>query len=345
MSTRNHRRLFLKKLSLTGAAMAAAAALPASFSLRVAAASLEAEGELLRETRLLMGTMVSITLHSPSRAMAEDAMATAFTEMERLIQVFDRHAAGTALEILNSQGCLAHPPEELRMVLTRAERLGLVTSHAFNPAIAPLVDMYRSAARSGRLPKERECTEILPICAPGGIQLEHGGIRLARQGMRLTLDGIAKGYIADAASDALLRSGIADHMVDAGGDLRVQGRSPKGEPWLVAIENPASGGVPLALTRLSGGGIATSGGYASPFDRAGKHHHLINHRTGQSPDIASVTVMASSAMLADGLATALSLMPPSGAMRFMKSRKDASCLVVDAKGQFWASPGWTGKPA
>lgn len=335
-----NRRRFLRHLSLAGAALTAGTLLPPVFSTLLAAAPLDQEQDTLQETRLLMGTTVTIALHAPSRTLAEDALGKAFAEMDRLIAVFDRHSQATALGTLNSQGRLDHAPAELVHVLGTAQRFGIASSHAFNPAIAPLVDLYRDATLAEATPDARDCAAALALCKPGGIRVKDGNIRLQRQGMRLTLDGIAKGYIADAASLALTKAGAVNHMINAGGDIRAQGVSPKGTPWSIGIENPSKGGAPVAVVRLSGQGIATSGGYESPYGRDGRQHHLISHRTGRSPDIASISVVAPTAMQADALATTLSLLPPAEALRFMKSRTNTACLILDGNGNRWMSPGW-----
>lgn len=340
IDTSMHRRRFLQRLSVAGAALAAGTLLPFSFPARMALAALEREPEALRETRLLMGTHVTIALHDPSRTRAEEALGRAFAEMERLIAVLDRHNASTAMAVLNDHGSLPHAPVELATVLKAARRFSMVSGHAFNPAVAPLVDLYKDAQTAGKKPDPADRAAALALCKPGAIHMQDGNIQLQRQGMRLTLDGIAKGYIADAASASLLKAGVTNHMINAGGDIRTQGVSPLGTPWSIGVENPAGVAAPVAVICLSGQGIATSGGYRSFFSQDGRHHHLMNHRTGGSPDIASVSVIAPTAMQADALATALSLLPPAAALRFMKSQGNASCLIIDGNSNRWTSPGW-----
>ena len=295
-------------------------------------------GKLYQETQLLMGTFVTISALCPSPARAEEALGRAWAEMNRLIAVFDRFDRGTALGVLNSQGSLADAPPELLTVLTQSERFARLTEDAFNPAIAPLVDIYRASKTGAPLPDAKAVAEAMVLSQPGGVRRSGSGMRLTRSGMRLTLDGIAKGYIADAASTVLTQNGVINHLVNAGGDIRVSGVNDKGRAWTVGIENPlADGG--LEPIQVSSGGIATSGGSQSFYDKARKHHHIMSHRTGQSPSILSITVKAPSTAEADALATALALLPPAQALQVVHQNTQASCLILTPQARY-VSYGW-----
>lgn len=326
------RRDFLKSACLAGAAFAAAGLMPPT--------AFAASGRTGQQTRLLMGTMVTLTAVAPDSARAEDAFASAFTEIERQIAIFDRRNGASALGALNAGGRLADAPAELLTVLGAAARIGAVTEHSFNPAVAPLVALLASAGNGAR-PRYAgsDLQEALALSAPGGVRLAGRTVRLERSGMALTLDGIAKGFIADVASDALARQGLSDHVVNAGGDIRVRGNTAAGRPWTIGIQHPDSKNRIIASVAVSGGGIATSGSYENSYNAGRTRHHLVSHLTGKSPDISSVTVRAGTAMEADALATALALLPPAQALRFAQDA-GASALIVDRQGRPFMSRGW-----
>ena len=337
------RRRFLRACCLTGAALAASAActslLPiTAFSAPGSSRGSSPFGEPRQETQLLMGTIVTISALCPASVLVEEAFGRAFEEMRRLIAVFDRFNAATALGVLNSQGSLSDIPQELHSVLTQAETLARLTDDAFNPAVAPLVDLYRNRPKGAPLPDKQAVNEALALAQPGALRLSKTSARLDRSGMRLTLDGIAKGYIADKASETLSAHGITHHLVNAGGDIRASGLSAPGSPWTIGIENSLiTGG--METVSLSSGAIATSGSSQNFYDPAHKHHHLISHRTGQSPDVLSVTVKAPTTAQADSLATALALLPPAEALRFVQTKTTAQCLILTSQARY-ASNGW-----
>lgn len=327
MKTRDSlsRRHFLKSACLAGAALAASGLMPVN----VFAAS----GRTEQQTRLLMGTMVTLTAVTSSPAQAEDAFAAAFAEIERQITVFDRRKPDSALGLLNASAVITDAPAELLTVLEASLRLGFATEHAFNPAVTPLVDLLASA-KNGPLPGygDSDLKEALALSAPGGVSLSGRSVRFKRSGMSLTLDGIAKGFIADAASRVLARHSLHDHMVNAGGDIRVSGRNAEGRPWTIGIQDPDNRNGLVATLPVAQGGIATSGSYENSYNARQTRHHLVSHLTGKSAEISSVTVRAASAMEADALATALALLPPTQALRFAK-KAQASALIIDRQGR------------
>ena len=103
-------------------------------------------------------------------------------------------------------------------------------------------------------------------------------------------------------------------MINAGGDLALLGRHPDGAPWVVGVQHPlAPAGLLLALS-LDGGAVATSGNYLRYRVYDGRRYgHLLHPRHGYPADTAlSMTVVASSAMRADALATAALVMGRDG---------------------------------
>ncbi|MDR2573974.1 MAG: FAD:protein FMN transferase [Desulfovibrio sp.] len=338
------RRVFLEKscaaMAGLGASLAAGGALGGLFPLPALAAT--GPGRIAQQSRLLMGTIVTLTALSPDSALAGEAFALAFAEIERLSAIFDRHNPASAISCLNANASLTPAPPELAAVLGSALVLGKATGQTFNPAIAPVVDLLEAAKRARvGLPahSDADMQEALALAAPGGIRIERRAIRLERQGMRLTLDGIAKGHIADAASGVLAASGLVNHMVNAGGDIRASGGPASGKPWTIGIQHPGTAAALLAAVPVSGG-IATSGSYVNHYERTHARHHLISQRTGKSADITSMTVRAPLAGQADGLATALSLMPPMEALRHVENLQSVSCFIVDRQGRCFASAGW-----
>ena len=91
---------------------------------------------------------------------------------------------------------------------------------------------------------------------------------------------------------------------------------------------------------LSGKAIATSGSYEIYYDASRRHHHLINPVSGFSPAVGSVSVVAGTAMEADILATALSILPPSDALKLVQGLPGRECCILSPDGCIYPSPGW-----
>ena len=197
------RRHFLRALTFAGAAGAFAAQPVSSL-----AGAISQTAPVLTETRILMGTLVAVSVSDPSRARMEDALYAAFEHMETLIPFFDRHAVDSVLSVLNRQGALQDVPPELSALLARTRAMSALTQGAFNPTVQPLVDFFCSQALpDGRLNiSKAELNEVHALLSPDGRSgwtVGSNGVRLERRGMGLTLDGIAKGRVADLMSRKL----------------------------------------------------------------------------------------------------------------------------------------------
>jgi thiamine biosynthesis lipoprotein len=296
------------------------------------------------ETRLAMGTFVSIIALDRSRLRAEDAAGAAFEEIGRLERLLGRFGRSTPVSLLNREGRIVDPPPELEAVVVRALAHHRLSAGAFDISIQPVVDLFRRSHAAGRLPPPNTAVErALARVNAADIIVGQAQIGFARARMGITLDGIAKGYVVDRASAVLTRGGVEHHLVNAGGDIRTRGRGRHGRPWRVAIQDPDKRGDCPAVVRLTDGAIATTGNYEIFFDREKLFHHLVSPYTGRSPRAsASVSVLARSAMDADALSTGVFVMEPRRGTRFIDTLPACECLVLDREGQRHLSDGWPG---
>jgi len=150
------------------------------------------------------------------------------------------------------------------------------------------------------------------------VAFDPGRIRFLRPGMALTLNGIAQGYITDRVAELLRARGVVHTLVDMGETRALDGH-PAGRPWAVGLEDPRAQNGLLQEVALDNQAIATSGGYGTQFDAAGRFNHIFDPATGGCASrYLSVSVVAPSATVADALSTAFSLMPmdrAAGALR------------------------------
>ena len=153
-------------------------------------------------------------------------------------------------------------------------------------------------------------------------------IVFARPGMAATLNGIGQGYITDRVVELLRVSGVEHALVDMG-ETRVVGTHPTGGPWRVGIEDPAMPGWVVERVSLTDRAIATSGGYGTQFDRAGRFNHIFNPTNGQTSwRYCAVSVVAPTATEADALSTAFCLMPMEQIQAVVQARKLVARLAM-----------------
>jgi thiamine biosynthesis lipoprotein len=243
---------------------------------------------------------------------------------------------------LNARGHLDDPPPELVGVVQQALELHRLTGGAFDPTVAPLVDLHQlHFAAHGGPPDSGELRSVLELVGAAHLRLDAGRLRLERQGMAITLDGIGKGRVVDRMIEVLAAHGVRHALVNAGGDLRALGPHANGRPWRVGVQDPRDENRLVESIPLAGEAIATSGDYVRFLDVERRYHHTIVPATGHSPEaIASVSVRARSAMEADALATAVFVLGAAAGCRLVASLPGTECLLLLRDGSRLASSGW-----
>jgi len=225
---------------------------------------------------------------------------------------------------------------ETALVVGEALRVAELSSGAFDPTVAPLVELW------GFEPHPNPA--IPPSRAKIAAALERVGHRLVevreappalrkrRPDVALDLSGIAKGYAVDALAEELAALGFPDFLVELGGELRAAGRGPDRRHWRIGIERPLGGRGPMqAAVAVDGVGIATSGHSRNFVARDGvRYSHILDPRTGEPVPqvVASVSVMAATAMRADALATALAVLGPEPGMALARRERLAVLFLL-----------------
>ncbi|CCO25489.1 FAD:protein FMN transferase [Maridesulfovibrio hydrothermalis] len=338
-----NRRSFMKALAATGIG-AALVSTPVAAAMRIAdAIRLGDKRFKLSETRFLMGTYVSITAIHESKDGAEQAIINAFSEVERLSAIFDRHWKGTPVHHLNETGRLTDAAPELVTVLKNAQDFYQRSNGAFDATVLPVVEMLKkNADPGGQINLSRsDIDDALALVDSASLHVSANEISFAKQGMGLTLDGIGKGFIVDRASDILTENGVENHLINAGGDIRARGERAAGQPWVIAIEDPAKKGRYPAVLQLKDAAVATSGGYEIYFDADRSFHHVVNPRTAMSPcKSISVSVTAPTVMEADALSTSAFVMSPKDGVAFVNGLENSECLILGSSGARLCSGGW-----
>ncbi|UNK50696.1 FAD:protein FMN transferase [Lysobacter sp. S4-A87] len=224
-------------------------------------------------------------------------------------------------------------------VLSCALDIARSSGGAYDPTLGALVDAW-GFGPSGRHEGRHDAPVDVPVHVLASIGwqrivLDHGTRRVLQPGgTQLDLCAIAKGYAADAVAAQLLSDGIDSMLVEVGGELYGRGHKPDGSPWRVIVEACAGDEDDANEARvlaLDGRAVATSGDRWHRVERDGQRYsHTIDPRSGRpargAP--AAVTVAASNAMLADGWATALTVMGAEAGHAFACEQGLAARFVV-----------------
>lgn len=184
-------------------------------------------------------------------------------------------------------------------VAAGALEIAHLTGGAFDPTVGPIV------SRLGFGPIRGVHAGFAGINVGDGVLIKTG------QDATLDLCGIAKGFALDRIGATLAASGVQNALVELGGEVLSLGVHPDGRDWQIGIENPVKAEVELQrIISPSGMALATSGTKVNSYKIGDRLvSHLIDPRNGTSvANVASVSVLADTAMRADALATGLAVM-------------------------------------
>lgn len=282
------------------------------------------------QASLAFGSTVRVQVIAADDQTAEAACGRALVAIHRVERLMSVYDARSEISRLNRHGRLAQPDPWTVTVLRQAQAFAASSEGAFDVTVQPLWRLFRFHADRGGLPPEQDVAALRSVVGWQGLQVDDGELRLARPGMAITLNGIAQGFAADRACEAMRAAGAVAGLVDAG-ELASLGRAPSGEPWSVALRVPQHGReARIALDAC----VATSADGPSHFSADRRHHHIFDPRSSWSPTtLSAVSVVAASATQADAWSTAIMVGGPRLAHQALSRREVQRVWLVDKQGQ------------
>jgi len=256
-----------------------------------------------------MGTMWRVLYATRDVPAAQGVGAAIQARLDDLVAQMSHWGPWSVLSRFNraAPDSWAALPPDFAAVIDTALRIAALSDGAFDPAIGQLVDLWGHGPK-GPQPVPDAAAVDRSRLASGWRRLrwDAGAARLWQAGgVALDLSGIAKGHAADAVADQLAALGHRHCLVEVGGELVGRGMRPDGDPWWVDLETPPGADLAPMRVALHQMAVAGSGTYR-------KGEHGIDPRTGYPPanGVIGVHVIASTAMLADALATAVAVSYP-----------------------------------
>ncbi len=259
--------------------------------------------------------------------------------LDRVVAQMSQWDAASDLSRFNrtAPGVWCDLPAEFAHVVDAALAIGRASDGAFDPCLGVLTEQWGFGANG---PVDR-----VPDAADNGkrrIDFDPNARRIRRsESAMLDLSGIAKGYGVDLTAEWLLAQGVRHFLLDVGGELRGEGIRPDGQPWWIDVEMPPASSVATYRIALHDLSAATSGNYRRGFTANGRHYsHSFDPRTGRPivNMVSSVTVLHRSCMMADGWATALTVLGPAAAIALADAQQLAACVI--AGDREYVSRGW-----
>lgn len=287
-------------------------------------AGCEQRAEEKKMSGATMGTTYHITLVNPSSDInVLDLQQDIDIRLVELNRIFSTYDDASELSRLNQSplNTWMTVSAELSKVIAMAKTISEQSGGAYDVTVGPLVELWGFGKRdvlvgvppdAGALAQARE--QVCYAC----IELDASNSRIRKtQNIQIDLSSIAKGYAVDEVADMLYRRHIDHYMVEVGGEVVTRGVNGNLEKWKLGIELPefsltnSEGDKIQQVIQVSGMAVATSGDYRNFMEINGKRYsHIIDPATAYpvAHHPASVTVVAENCALADGWATAFTVL-------------------------------------
>ncbi|HEX3109000.1 MAG TPA: FAD:protein FMN transferase [Thermoanaerobaculia bacterium] len=222
----------------------------------------------------------------------------AFAEAARVEAMLSTWRNDSELSRVNSHTSVPGP--ELASLLDVVETWREKSGGAFDPHVRGLIDVWKTR-EGGAVPTAAE-------------------IAKARARKEIEEGAFGKGY----ALDRMLEKLDGDAILNFGGQLLVRGS------YEVTIADPEHRDVPLYKLTLTDASLSTSSGSEKTFVIDGHvFTHIFDPRTGEAlPPRGSVSVIASSALLADIQSTALYVMGAGEGLHWADSNGVAALFIT-----------------
>ena len=252
-----------------------------------------------------------------------EAQLTVFRETSE-VSVINRRAAENDVEV----------EPGLFELLQLCKHLHLETERAFDITAGPLIRCWGFLRRQGRVPDSGELETALALAGTHKMIFDPARrtIRFAIGGVEINLGSIGKGYALDRIGAEMRRRGVRSALVSGGSSsVLAIGSGADGRGWAVGVRHPQLRDRRMAVLKLRDSAMATSGSAEQHFEIGGKRYgHIIDPRSGMPAEgVASVTVVAPSAALADGLATAFYVGGRELAERYCTTHSEVLALMIE----------------
>lgn len=283
-----------------------------------------------------MDTLCSLTLPLHDTHKMDEAVGICRAEMDRLEALLSKFREESDVSKINA--CADKEPvrisSDTEIVIKQALHYANLTEGAFNPLIAPLMEIwgFTRAPESFSVPDDDSIKSAVALTDYSSVKINDGVISFMMSGIKLDLGGIAKGYAVDVIYEKLTTGICSNFLLNVGGNIRCAGAPEPDRQWSVGVRDPYNKASFLGKLNLSNGlAVATSGNYERFRVHEGrKHAHIIDPRSGYPVEgMAGVTVVAPSAAQADALSTALFVLGIKKGSELIEDMPNCAAIFVE----------------
>ena len=288
-----------------------------------------------------MDTYMVLQAYGENAQAAVDAAADEVNRLDALLSTGDENSEVAQV----NAGTTDTLSDDTAYLLECSLELYQDTNGAFDIAIYPVMKAWGFPTQEFTVPTQETLDALLPLTDAADISYDAKTktVHFEKEGMQIDLGGIAKGYTSSRIMDIYRQYGVANGLVNLGGNVQVYGTKTDGSLWRIAIQSPDDENSYLGVLAASDLAVITSGGYERYFEQDGVvYHHIIDPATGYPANngLVSVTIVSADGTLADGLSTSLFIMGKEKAIAYWQEHSEEfDTILVDEDGMIYVTEG------
>lgn len=277
-----------------------------------------------------MGSSFKITLYTSDSLYAQEVFSRCWARVDELNSIFSDYVEDSEASLLSD---LAGMDEwlpvsyDLWNVLLKSNDISIQSEGAFDVTLGAVTKLWRRSIRHNELPTPQDIIDTKKCSGYKWIEFHptERQIKIKKKGLRFDFGAIAKGYAVDEVFKILRQQNITSALVDGGGDLYIGAHPSKSTQWNIEVFHDH-----LRTIKVENKAIASSGSMYKNVSTSGyKYGHIIEPESGtgvksELNDDQIITVIAPSCLMADALATALSVIGEQDRDRLMKKYPNCS---------------------
>ena len=288
-------------------------------------------------TGFYLNTVVSITLYDrPDEDPLFDEAMSLIGECDSLLS---KTAEGSDIYRINhAEG------SPVEVDIRTAELLSIALSYAslsdglVDPTIGTLSDLWNFGdTNEGIVPSREDIEEALSHIDYTKVKLSGNTVTLLDPKARLDLGFIAKGYIADKLKAFLIENGVANGIINLGGNVLTIGTKPDGSDYHIGVQKPfAETGTALTTLTVRDRSLVSSGNYERYFEKDGiLYHHILSTRDGYpvNSGLNGVTIISENSVDGDALSTLCFILGYEKGRKLIDSLPDTEAVFISDAGE------------
>lgn len=294
-----------------------------------------------------MDTVMGVTAYGER---AQEAVDAAVDELNRLEALLSPRRPGSDVAKVNEHpGASGAVPvcAETADLVERVLALCADTDGALDVTVYPATKAWGFADKNYRVPDDAELAALQEAVDYRRVRVYRDDVpAIDASGGELDPGAVAKGYAGDRVAELWREAGVTSGLLDLGGNIYCLGAKPDGSDWTVGVRSPEDKNALLCTLSGRDMAVVTSGAYQRNFRQDGLfYHHILDPKTcaPANSGLASVTIVAESGLLADGLSTAVYVMGLDKAGALWRARGDFEMILYTDGGALYLTAGLEGR--